>query len=270
VTQKFQNFEVIIVDDFSDDFDKLLNVIEGYKKNLSITILRHEENKNGAAARNTGLLYAKEPFVAFLDCDDSWHENKLSVVNDLILSGVVDDLTLIYSMYNLYIGNQFKCREPNRCIQNHEPVADYIFCHNNKMQTSTFVCKRELALDVGFDERFTRHQDAAFVMLAQKKGYKFFFIAAPLVNYIFPLQGLLVRIKQKQISSAYCAYWLKEMRAYFSPQAINGYNFYMKSRVLIEEGRLLDACLLRFFSMMRFTPAMYLSLGKFLLRRFIL
>ena len=267
--QSFKGFEVIIVDDCSDDFEDLEHVVDDYKDNLKIKVVRHQVNKNGAAARNTGVLYATAPYVAFLDSDDSWRNDKLSSVNKLIQAKSIDDQTLIYSMVNLYKGKKFMRVEPSRGINCNESVSDYFFCYGQLMQTSTFVCARVLAMEVGFDERFTRHQDSSFVMEAQKKGCTFKFINDPLVNYMFPESGLKKRISQKRISVAYCDYWLNEMSDHFSSAALQGYNFYVKSRVLMESGRPFSGCFLWFVSWVQFTPAMHLSLVKLLWKRYV-
>ena len=52
------------------------------KKKLFMTKLPiinqiHDVNKNGAAARNTGIRYSKGQFIAFLDDDDSWLPTKI-------------------------------------------------------------------------------------------------------------------------------------------------------------------------------------------------
>ena len=39
--------------------------------------IKHEKNKNGAAARNTGLKVAKGEYVTFLDDDDYFAKSKL-------------------------------------------------------------------------------------------------------------------------------------------------------------------------------------------------
>ncbi len=69
--QSFQPKEIIVVDDgSSDETAKILDSIEGIK------VLR-QENKGVSAARNAGIKIAQSEWIAFLDSDDWWFEDKL-------------------------------------------------------------------------------------------------------------------------------------------------------------------------------------------------
>lgn len=66
LSQSFQNFEIIIVNDGStDDTQEILNSID----NRRVKIL-HTENKGPAAARNLAIQIAKGPVIMNLDADD--------------------------------------------------------------------------------------------------------------------------------------------------------------------------------------------------------
>ena len=67
--QTFTDFELLIVDDCStDDTDAYLGTLSDPR----IRVLRHDVNKGGAAARNTGIAHAIAPIVTFQDSDDEW------------------------------------------------------------------------------------------------------------------------------------------------------------------------------------------------------
>lgn len=72
--QTFHDFEIIVVDDCSTD--DTANVVPSFFDSR-IRYIRHEQNKGGNAARNTGINAAKGEFVAFLDSDDVWLPEKL-------------------------------------------------------------------------------------------------------------------------------------------------------------------------------------------------
>jgi glycosyltransferase involved in cell wall biosynthesis len=74
LAQTYQNFELIVVDDGSTD-----SIAESVSAFLDrrITLIRHERNRGGGAARNTGIWAGSGPFVAFLDSDDEWLPTKL-------------------------------------------------------------------------------------------------------------------------------------------------------------------------------------------------
>jgi len=72
--QSHQNFEVIVVDDGSDD--NTVELIENYKSDI---VYIRQENRGPAAARNRGIEKARYKLLAFLDSDDWFAENKLEV-----------------------------------------------------------------------------------------------------------------------------------------------------------------------------------------------
>ena len=74
--QTYQNFEIIIVDDFSIDINLLENILSSFNTD-KIILIKHSKNKNGSVARNTGVSNAKGEYIAFLDADDEWNNNHL-------------------------------------------------------------------------------------------------------------------------------------------------------------------------------------------------
>ena len=83
VAQTYHNWELILVDDCSKDESK--KVIETYLQSFSpdesfqgkIRLICKEENQGAAMARNTGIDAAGGRYIAFLDADDIWMEDKL-------------------------------------------------------------------------------------------------------------------------------------------------------------------------------------------------
>ena len=74
--------EIILIDDGSDDNLLTLKAIQNLKKKYkshNIIILQMPSNKGPASARNKGWDYATQPYLAFLDADDTWHPEKLSI-----------------------------------------------------------------------------------------------------------------------------------------------------------------------------------------------
>jgi glycosyltransferase involved in cell wall biosynthesis len=75
-SQTYQDWEMIIVDDASTD-----RSIEIVKKIMSneprLQLKQIAYNLGPAHARNNGIKLAKGRFLAFLDSDDLWHEEKL-------------------------------------------------------------------------------------------------------------------------------------------------------------------------------------------------
>jgi len=79
LTQTFQEFEIIILNDGSTDAS--LAEVEQIK-DARIQIFT-TENKGVSQARNFGITKAKAPLIAFLDADDLWHPHHLEDLKQL-------------------------------------------------------------------------------------------------------------------------------------------------------------------------------------------
>lgn len=76
INQSYKDWEMIIVDDCSKDDTK--NIVQKYiEKDERIKYIRLEENSGAAIARNKAMELATGKYMAFLDSDDLWFENKL-------------------------------------------------------------------------------------------------------------------------------------------------------------------------------------------------
>ena len=92
--QTYQNVEIIVVDDCSED-DTGKVVKEMIATDERIKYIRHDTNGGPAKARNTGLQYAKGKFIAFLDSDDIWLPEKLEKQINLLLK--YPDIDVIFT-----------------------------------------------------------------------------------------------------------------------------------------------------------------------------
>ena len=71
--QTYVNLEIIVVDDASSGNTHEVVADFGDPR---IRYIRHESNRGGSAARNTGIRAATGEFIAFLDDDDEWEPEK--------------------------------------------------------------------------------------------------------------------------------------------------------------------------------------------------
>lgn len=187
--QSYDLLELIIVDDFSDDFELL-------RKNLNklndprIRVIRCGVKSNGAKARNVGVSSARFSVVAFLDSDDFWVPDKLAEQMSFYRRGCV-----LACLSNVVVEGKSKITivgPPSNIVSENivQPVLEPIhflfgnLTHNITFQTSTLLLDKELfVLSGGFDETLGRHQDYQLIMSLKKSGAKFFYVNKVLSNY---------------------------------------------------------------------------------------
>jgi len=96
IAQTYTNWEMIIVDDCSPDNSNA--IIEEYiKKDNRIKLIKLDENSGAAVSRNRAMKEAKGRYIAFLDSDDYWHEEKLEKQIALMKD---NDIALSFTAYD--------------------------------------------------------------------------------------------------------------------------------------------------------------------------
>lgn len=74
LSQTYQDFDIVVVDDASGDNTE--EVVRSFS-DPRIRYIAHKHTWRVAAARNTGVLNSEGEIIAFLDDDDEWEEDKL-------------------------------------------------------------------------------------------------------------------------------------------------------------------------------------------------
>ncbi|WP_111678394.1 glycosyltransferase family A protein [Tatumella ptyseos] len=104
---------------------------------------------NGSGARNKGVEISSGKYIALLDADDTWHEDKLLRYNEEICRLDKKDI-IFYSKLNV-MQDGCKIKEmPVRplCKSVKKPIASYLFGVAGFIQTSTIVVHRDTYLKV--------------------------------------------------------------------------------------------------------------------------
>lgn len=99
MTQTYDNFEAIVVDDCSPD--RSGEIARGFaEKDDRFFYVKHEQNMGVSAARNTGISKATGDYILFLDPDDTYESHLLAVLASTLNRNPVD--LLIYSFTEEY------------------------------------------------------------------------------------------------------------------------------------------------------------------------
>ena len=80
LVQTFQGWELILVDDGSNDGSTQIarSYLERFPERIRCLEHERHQNRGVAASRNLGVRNAKGRYIAFLDADDVWFPNKLA------------------------------------------------------------------------------------------------------------------------------------------------------------------------------------------------
>jgi glycosyltransferase involved in cell wall biosynthesis len=178
LSQTFQDFEIIVVDDASTDNTN--EIVDGFNDSR-IKYIRHETNKGGSAARNTGIKMSSGEYIAFLDDDDEWLPEKLELQVNLMENsspkvGVV------------YTGFLILDRSTGKVLTQRIPSKrGYLFNELAKGNcigtTSTPLLRKECFEKVGlFDENLPSSQDYD-MWIRVSKEFHLEYIGKPLVKY---------------------------------------------------------------------------------------
>jgi glycosyltransferase involved in cell wall biosynthesis len=143
-TQSWKPAEVILVDDFSGDdtLAKLYALRDDYPSGW-VNVFALKENCGPGSARNKGWENSSQPYIAFLDSDDSWHPKKIEIQLGWMLRR--PDVALTGHAYR--IGCQSQVNEvPDLDIEGiyFNKIGHRKMLLSNKFSTPTVILKQEL------------------------------------------------------------------------------------------------------------------------------
>ncbi|HEX2591119.1 MAG TPA: glycosyltransferase family 2 protein [Rhizomicrobium sp.] len=172
LTQTFQDFEIVVVDDGSSDNPRAVVDAIGDPR---IRFL-HQENQGGAAARNTGIDAAIGRFIAFLDSDDIFLPHHLQSMHDL-LDGTTN--TVGYARVFVDRGDGRTILKPPRAIRPDEDMATYLLCDRGFVPTISTVVENKTAKAVKYSTGYRYGDDTNFAVNLYLAGCKFAMLDEP-------------------------------------------------------------------------------------------
>ena len=95
-SQSYADWELIVVSDGSTDNSN--SIVNSFlEKDSRISLICLEKNMGVSFARNVGLESSTGDYIAFIDSDDEWLPNKLTVQKEYLDLGY----SIVYSSYYL-------------------------------------------------------------------------------------------------------------------------------------------------------------------------
>ena len=80
LNQTYNNIEIIVIDDNKKESEfrkKTEETMKKYENNSKVKYIKNEKNLGGAETRNVGVKNANGEFIAFLDDDDEFVNDKI-------------------------------------------------------------------------------------------------------------------------------------------------------------------------------------------------
>lgn len=155
LNQDYRDLEVILVDDGSPD--RCPQICDELAKTDDRIVVIHKPNGGLSSARNAGIEVAKGEYLAFLDSDDQWAENKLGVVMSKLMGNNVD--MLVFDSVDLFPDGSVRKRDDGDFFEQEFTILNTIDYYKKIMSVSNFM---ESACTKILPSGFVREYDLTF------------------------------------------------------------------------------------------------------------
>lgn len=169
--QTYTPIEIIVVDDNNPDSEGRAlteECMKKYENDSRVQYVKHEHNKNGSAARNTGARHSKGEYLAFLDDDDEYYPEKIAAQVKRL-----EELDETWgACYTKYIRKKDDGTLVSTSTEHRQgDIYFHELCRNFWHGGGTGpLVRRSVFEDIGgFDETFKRNQDVEYMIRIAKK-----------------------------------------------------------------------------------------------------
>lgn len=173
--QTEKNFELIIVNDCSTDSSE--EIIKEYMSDDRIRYFKNEKNLKVSKTRNFGVSKAESDYVAFVDSDDIWLDNKLEKQLAFMKA---HDAQICYSSYG-FISDDGTMK--NKVFDVPKMVTFKKLLKQNVITPSASIFKKELLLKYPFYADKVHEDFVAFLQMLKNEKICAYGIADPLILY---------------------------------------------------------------------------------------
>lgn len=177
LNQTYQDLEIIVVDDCSEDNTE--EIIKNFKDNR-LRCIRHHKNKGASAARNTGIKASRGEYIAFQDSDDEWFPDKLEQqINIINISP--PEVGVVYCGFYKIEGDKKTYFPSDRYTQKEGTIHNELLKGNFIGTPSVLIKKECFEKTKYFDENIPALEDWE-LWIEVSKYYKFKYLNKPLLN----------------------------------------------------------------------------------------
>lgn len=221
LAQTFNDYEIIIVDDASNDNTE--NLVKPYMVEKSnIKYYKNEQNLGISKSRNKAVNLATGEYIAMLDSDDYWTDkNKLQKQTDILEKD--SSIGLVGSSILTVRKNKSKIKEIFYNT-NDKDIRENILVKNQFAQSSILFRKNIFTEVGGYNENYEVAEDLDLWLRIGKK-YKFANLKETTVAYMMHSAGIS-KIKRKKMAKTideiieknknnYPNYWKAKIISFF-------------------------------------------------------
>lgn len=186
INQDYKNWELIIVDDGSND--NSYKVIKEFLNDNRINYI-YEKNSGVSAARNNALKHANGDYVLFIDSDDYFSMNILDDMSKLLSKKNVDVVKFGYFTERGMIRKKYKFSSTINQILEDESLK--LEVKNNIFSSYDFNCvwnsviKSNIAKSIQFDKKIINAEDLLYFYKVLKTSKSIFITNEPYYHYIY-------------------------------------------------------------------------------------
>src|SRR5262245_7131825 len=185
LNQTFQDFEIIIIDDASNDHSR--EVIANFN-DARIKVRHNQVSKGAAGSRNIAIMNSNCEYIAFLDDDDEWLPEKLKIQTCLLDNSPLE----VGGVCTGY----FTIEKSGRILSTVNPEMIDL-SKGNPISTSSILLRRECFEKCGmFDESMLACSDYDMWIRMSKK-FSFKIIENILIKYYINENGLTFNYEKK-------------------------------------------------------------------------
>lgn len=198
LNQTFTGWELILIDDFSND--NTVEKVNPFLENNAnkIFLIRNTSNYGVSKSRNIGVNYAKGKYLAFLDSDDLWEPDKLKLQIAFHTSNPKikishTDFSVFDSINVFNSKSKVNSQKISGCLTN-------TLYQSNVIGTLTVILEKSLFLQVnGFDENLKIAEDYDLWIRISYLAEEFGYINEKLSKYRLTEGSLTKNIKKYKL-----------------------------------------------------------------------
>ncbi len=159
LNQTYKNLEIIVVDDGSS----LPLMIQS--DDSRIRVVRNQNSKGNAAARNIGMRAAAGRYISLLDDDDYYFPHKIALQYKYLKDNL--DVDLVFSDVPLLDEVRGKCILPTKDCYSFDVLTN--FFQMNRIHTNGTLFKSDVIETVRFNENMAKFNDTYFYLAISLK-----------------------------------------------------------------------------------------------------